>query len=253
MTSAAKATATQRELGQRSAAPDRHQVRVPEARAPGRDDRLCKGGAESQNESEMADLDDHFVASSLLPAALLLQRLDDFAGHVALVVLGENLVAAQPAVMGENALDDDALAFAKQVRHIGETIAETIDGDVFRPVRDVELQPVVGADDGARFDEPADPEPRSGPDVLFSDLARRQKQREAVLHRIEAEADGAADYTEGGGDESEAAAAAGQLASPRPRSRASASRLARAVGSGASALRALISASLALSASCRTA
>ena len=53
----------ERELRQRRAAPDRHQVRVADARAPGRDDRLRKRGAERQNESEMADLDDHFVAS----------------------------------------------------------------------------------------------------------------------------------------------------------------------------------------------
>src|SRR5260370_8928269 len=162
-------------------------------------------------------------ALPFLPAARLLERLHDFAGHIALVVLGENLIAAQPALLAENALDDDALAFAKEVGHVGEAVAEAIDPDALRSVRDIELQPVICPRDGARFDESADPKPCSRLDALFSDFGRRQEQRKAVLHLVEPEPDAAADYGERGGDESEAAAAARASASPRCPSRGRAS------------------------------
>ena len=48
----------------------------------------------------MADLGDHFASSppvALLPVALLLQRVDDFLRHVALVVLGEHGVGLERA------------------------------------------------------------------------------------------------------------------------------------------------------------
>ena len=85
-----------------------------------------------------------------LPTALFLERLDDLSGHVPFVVFGEDLIAAQPAVAGDNAFDDDALAFAKEVWHVGEAGARAIDANGLRSVRDIELEPVVGPRDGAR-------------------------------------------------------------------------------------------------------
>ena len=83
--------------------------------------------------------------------------------------------------------------------------------------------------------------------MFFSAISAGVEKRQAVPHRVEPEADRAADDRERGGDQREAAALAGQFASPRPRSCASASRLATALASGASALRASASAALALS------
>ena len=195
----------------------------------------------------MANLDDHLAFAPSCQRPCFFSDFDDLARHVALVVLGEDLVAGDPAWSGEHALDDHALALAEEVRNVGEARAKAVDRDGLRPVGHGESEPVVGANDRALLDQSADPEPRSRLHVLFGDLRGRQEQREAVLHRIKAEADSAADHREGGGDQSKAAALSAQLASPRPRSRASASRLATALASGASALRASASAALAFS------
>ena len=235
------------ELGQRRASSDRHQVGVAEARAPGRHDRLRQRGGEGENEGEMADLDDHLAFAPSCQRPCFFSDFDDLARHVALVVLGENLVAGDAARSGEHALDDDALALAEEVRNVGEARAEAVDRDGLRAIGHDEGEAVVGAGDRALLDQSADPEPRPRLDVLFGDFGGSEEQRQAVLHRVKAEADGAADHRQGGGDQGEAAALPGQLASPRPRSRASASRLATALASGPSALRASASAALALS------
>ncbi len=54
----------QRKLGQRGAGPDRHQAAVADPRAPERDNGLREGGAKRQHEGEMANLDDHGLATS---------------------------------------------------------------------------------------------------------------------------------------------------------------------------------------------
>src|ERR1700691_3409750 len=51
-----------------------------------------------------------------LPAPLFLQRLDDLARHIALVVLGENGVRPQLIGGRQHALGDYALTLAEQVR-----------------------------------------------------------------------------------------------------------------------------------------
>ena len=52
---------------------------------------------------------------AFLPDALLLQRLDHFARHVALVVLGEHGVGGEAPSAADHALGDDALPFAEEV------------------------------------------------------------------------------------------------------------------------------------------
>ena len=64
MTSAAKAIAISSELGQRGAAADAHQAGVADPGAPERHDRLGERRAEREDEGEMADLDDHGLATS---------------------------------------------------------------------------------------------------------------------------------------------------------------------------------------------
>ena len=54
----------QRELGQRGAAADAHQAAVADARAPERHDGLGERCGEREDEGEMADLDDHGLATS---------------------------------------------------------------------------------------------------------------------------------------------------------------------------------------------
>ena len=85
----------------------------------------------------MADLDDHWLAAVVpfLPAPLLLQRIDDLARHVALVVLGENGLGADLAGRVQHALGDDALTLAEQVRQ------EALIGDL-------EIMRAVGDDEG---------------------------------------------------------------------------------------------------------
>ena len=115
----------QRELDQRGVAPDAHQADVADARAPERHDGLGERGGEREHKGEMADLDNHCVAAvvSFLPAPLFLQRVDDFARHIALVVLGEDRVGAHLAGRREHAFGDHALTLAEQVRQ--ETLIGT--------------------------------------------------------------------------------------------------------------------------------
>ena len=54
----------QHELDQRGVAPDVHEPAVADARAPEWRDRLGEGGGEREHEGEMADLDDHGLATA---------------------------------------------------------------------------------------------------------------------------------------------------------------------------------------------
>ncbi len=83
------------ELGQRRAPADRHQLGVADARAPGRDDRSARALRRARGRGRNGRSRQSLGVRSFLPAALLLQRFDDLARHVALVVLGEDLVAAR--------------------------------------------------------------------------------------------------------------------------------------------------------------
>ena len=58
-----KSNCDERELGQRGAAPDLHELVVAEARAPERHDRLRERSAKREHEREMSDLDDHGLAT----------------------------------------------------------------------------------------------------------------------------------------------------------------------------------------------
>ena len=200
----------------------------------------------------MADLDDHCVAA-VVPSCqrpCFLERLDDLARHIALVVLGEDRIGAHLVGRLQHALGDHALTLAEQVRQ------EALIGDleIMGAVGDDERDRLAGGfDHRAGLHQAADAQPRPRPQRFLNDFGRAVEEDDAVAQRIEREARRPADDDERGGDQRKAAAAAGQLASPRPRSCASASRLATAFGSGASALRASASAALALSASCSTA
>ena len=54
----------QRQLDQRGAAADTHQAAIADAGAPERHDGLSEGRGEREDEGEMADLDDHGLATS---------------------------------------------------------------------------------------------------------------------------------------------------------------------------------------------
>ena len=54
----------QRQLSQRGAAPDPHQTAVADPGAPERRDGLDERGGEREHKSEMADLDDHGLATA---------------------------------------------------------------------------------------------------------------------------------------------------------------------------------------------
>ena len=94
----------------------------------------------------------------LLPAALFLERVDHFARHVALVVLGEDRLGAHLAGRLEHAFGDHALTLAKQVRQqtpIGDLeIADAVGDDE----RDLLVR---GLDERAGLDEAPDTQPRA--------------------------------------------------------------------------------------------
>ena len=64
MTSAAKAIAISASWVSAALRPTAHQAAVADPRAPERHDRLGEGCAEREHEGEMADLDDHGLATS---------------------------------------------------------------------------------------------------------------------------------------------------------------------------------------------
>src|SRR5260370_31323681 len=184
-------------------------------------------------------------ALPFLPAALRLERLHDFARHVALVVLGENGLGAQLTGRFQHALRDHALTLAEEVRQQ----ALISDRKLVGAVGDDEGDALAGQfDQGVGLDEAADAKARGGLHGFLGDFRRAVEEYDVVSERIERNRGGGGNDRERDGDQREAAASAGPLAPPRPRSRAGASQLTTAFAPGPSALRASASAALAFSA-----
>src|SRR5260370_39856070 len=168
-------------------------------------------------------------ALPFLPAALLLERLHDFARHVALVVLGENGLRAQLTGRFQHALRDHALTLAEEVRQ------EALIGDreLVGAVGDDERDALAGQfDQRVGLDEAADAKARAGLHGFLGDFRRAVEEYDVVSERIERNRGGGGNDRERDGDQPEAAASAGPLAPPGPRSPAGGAQLPNGCSAG---------------------
>src|SRR5260370_20590056 len=106
-------------------------------------------------------------ALPFLPAALRLERLHDFARHVALVVLGENGLGAQLTGRFQHALRDHALTLAEEVRQQALISDRKLVGAVGDDGGDALARQFY---QGVGLDEASDARPRAGPPGSLADL-----------------------------------------------------------------------------------
>src|ERR1700733_11095329 len=121
-------------------------------------------------------------------------------------MFGENRIGVEYTTAVERAFGYDALPFAEQIGQnslIGHRNFSLAVGDFKTDAQ------IIAVHEAAVFDQAAEPDTRTGIDVLFHHVARRIEKHDGVAERIEHERDSNAQHAKPAADQNETSLFAG--------------------------------------------